>query len=181
MAATQQAPPSESMIDSMLFCCSPRGRREEPSNLFVSEMMFYRKAEEVKEWKPSRPTSNAEKLKVRALGLCTYARRGLCPRRATRPRPLSSLSRLRSSTLSSSRAPKGTWWDLGRASSTRCGRESRRCTRDQLRAIPTVRPRAPEQVDRAKWDAWKLLEEKSKEEAMTEYVDEADRQMAEFS
>lgn len=122
MAATQQAPPSESMIDSMLFCCSPRGRREEPSNLFVSEMMFYRKAEEVKEWKPSRPTSNAEKLKLYAL------------------------------------FKQGTEGD-----------------------VVGPRPGIFNQVDRAKWDAWKLLEEKSKEEAMTEYVDEADRQMAEFS
>ena len=52
--------------DSVLGCCSPRRKSPGDSGL-VLDMHFQQVADEVKAWKPYKPTSNEQKLRLYAL------------------------------------------------------------------------------------------------------------------
>mmetsp|Transcript_47812 Transcript_47812/g.104084 ORF Transcript_47812/g.104084 Transcript_47812/m.104084 type:complete len:91 (-) Transcript_47812:170-442(-) len=47
--------------------------------------------------------------------------------------------------------------------------------------VTTSQPWAVQMVERAKWDAWKKVEGTSKDEAMTKYIEEVEKQKVEFS
>ena len=79
----QAPPPLDSVQDSVMSCCSARRKSPDAADHMAREVAYRKVADEVKAWKPARPTSNDQKLRLYALfkqaekGDCTESRPGI--------------------------------------------------------------------------------------------------------